>query len=277
VFELTVPASTAELRRMAGSGLLIAGGTDILVQMRAGRDVPRLIDMSSLSDSPPPVRSIEGWVEISASAPITKVIEGLSGRLPGLAASARRFGSLQIRNRATIGGNIANASPAADMLPPLVAAGAVAVVEGPSSQRVVPVSEIAAGPGRTSLESDEWISVIRVPLPEGEEGFTKLGGRAAQIISIVNLAWRWTRRPDGTLSEVRLAAGAVAPTVGRAIKAEAELEGRRPEPSVVDQAVAALRASITPIDDLRAGAWYRREMAGNLLRSALAVPSEASA
>lgn len=270
MFDLTVPGSISELRSIAGSGLLIAGGTDILVQKRAGREVPHLIDLSSLSDPPRPIRFTEGWVEISAMASITEVVKGLAGRLPGLAASARRFASPQIRNRATIGGNIANASPAADMLPPLVAADALAVVDGPGSPRVVAVSEIAAGPGRTNLEPDEWISVIRVPLPEGEEGFIKLGGRAAQIIAIVSLAWRWNRLPDGTLSQVRLAAGAVTATVGRALEAEAELEGRTPEPAVVDRAVAALRASITPIDDVRAGAWYRREMAGNLLKSALA-------
>ncbi len=267
--DLATPTTIAELRALAGSGRLIAGGTDILVQMRDGRDVPTLVDVSNIRDGAPPVVVAGGVAELSALAPISDIVSGLAGRLPAIAASARLFGSLQIRNRATIGGNLANASPAADMVPPLVAAGADVVVEGPGGSREVPVAELARGPGRTSLAADEWISLIRVPLPEGEEGFFKLGGRSAMAISIVSLAWRWSRGEDGTLRDVRLALGAVAPTVVRAPGAEEALEGRVPTDTVVTAAVEALRGDISPIDDVRASAWYRREVAGDLLREAL--------
>jgi CO/xanthine dehydrogenase FAD-binding subunit len=267
--ELLVARDRAELRELAPTGKLIAGGTDLLVQMRAGREVSRLIDVSNLSDPPPVMSQMDGSVELSALAPISRVVGALEGRLPGLEASARLFGSIQIRNRATIGGNLQNASPAADMVPPLVAAGAVAHVEGPDGEREVLVADLATGPGRTVLDAAEWIATLTVPLPGGDEGFRKLGGREAMAISIVNLAWRWMRSEDGTLSGVRLAVGSVGPTVIRSELTEQELEDRRPTPEVISSAVAALRADVSPIDDVRGSAWYRREVAGRLLEEAL--------
>jgi CO/xanthine dehydrogenase FAD-binding subunit len=266
---LVVATTRAELKELAPTGTLIAGGTDLLVQIRAGRQEARLIDLSNLADPPPVASQRDGSIELSAVAPISRVIGALEGRLPGLAASARLFGSIQIRNRATLGGNLQNASPAADMVPPLVAAGAIAHLEGPETARDVPVAELATGPGRTVRREGEWIATVTVPLPPGEEGFRKLGGREAMAISIVNLAWRWSRGHDGTLSGVRLAVGAAAPTVVRAEQAEQELEGRRPTPEVVAAAAAALRSAISPIDDVRGTAWYRREVAGRLLEEAL--------
>lgn len=267
--ELMVARDRAQLRELAPTGRLIAGGTDLLVQMRAGREASRLVDVSNLSDPPPIAIQRDGLVELSALAPISKVIGVLEGRLPALDASARLFGSIQIRNRATIGGNLANASPAADMIPPLVAAEAVVTIDGQSGEREVPVAEFAIGPGRTVLEPGEWVSRIRLPLPGGEEGFRKLGGREAMAISIVSLAWRWKQEDDGTLSDVRIALGAVAPTVIRAPDAERELEGRHPTSDIVARAVEATRAAAAPIDDVRGSAWYRREVAGRLLEEAL--------
>lgn len=267
--ELVVATSRDALRELGPTGKIIAGGTDLLVQMRAGREVGRLIDVSNLTDAPPVMSQKDGLVELSAVAPISRIIGALEGRLPALDASARLFGSIQIRNRATIGGNLQNASPAADLVPPLVAGDATARLDGPKGQRDVPVAELATGPGRTVLQPGEWIDTVTVPLPDGEEGFRKLGGREAMAISIVSLAWRWTRAEDGTLSGVRVAVGAVAPTVIRAEQAEQELEGRRPTPEVVSSAVAALRSAVAPIDDVRGTAWYRREVAGRLLEEAL--------
>jgi CO/xanthine dehydrogenase FAD-binding subunit len=267
--ELLVASTRDDLRDLGPTGKLIAGGTDLLVQMRAGREVGRLIDVSNLSDAPAVMSQTNAAVELSALAPISRVIGALEGRLPALEASARLFGSIQIRNRATIGGNLQNASPAADMVPPLVAAVATAHLDGPDGKRDVPVAELAIGPGRTVLGPGEWIDTLTVPLPDGEEGFRKLGGREAMAISIVSVAWRWARDEDGTLSGVRIVVGAVAPTVIRAEQAEQELEGRRPTPEVVSSAVAAMRAAVSPIDDVRGSAWYRREVAGRLLEEAL--------
>jgi CO/xanthine dehydrogenase FAD-binding subunit len=274
VTELVVARDRAELRELAATGALIAGGTDILVRMRAGGVVPRLIDVSSLADPPPVVVGHDGVVELSAMAPISKVVGALEGRLPAIEHSAVLFGSVQIRNRATIGGNLQNASPAADMIPPLVAADAVLIIEGPDGLREVPVSEFATGPGRTVLQPGEWIATVRVVLPEGEEGFRKLGGREAMAISVANLAWRWRREEDGTLTGVRLALGAVAPTVIRSRHTEAVLEGRAPASDVVAEAARALAADVSPIDDVRGSAWYRREVVGRMLEEAVRVGPE---
>jgi CO/xanthine dehydrogenase FAD-binding subunit len=266
--ELITPRTKADLRRLAGSGRLIGGGTDLLVQIRAGRHEGRLIDLTNLEDAPQPVAVVDSTIEISATAPITSVVEALGGRLPAILAAARLFGSVQIRNRATFGGNLANASPAGDLFPPLIAAEALAVIEGRQGGRVVPVAGLATGPGRTVLAADEWISLIRVPLHAGDEGYIKLAGRAAMAISVVSLAWRWTRQEDGTLTGVRLALGAVAPTVIRMIGAEEVLEGRKPSTDVLEEAARALRSAISPINDVRGSAWYRREVAGDLLKQA---------
>ncbi len=267
--ELLTPKSLAELRAVAGSGRLIAGGTDVIVQMRAGRRFTRLIDISNIGDLPPAVKADTGQIELSAMAPITAVVGELGGQLPGIAAAARVFASLQIRNRATIGGNLANVSPAGDMIPPLVAAHAQVVADGPAGPHAIAVEDLATGPGHTVLNPDEWLSIIRLSPPQGEEGFIKLGGRTATAISIVSLAWRWRRTDDGSLAGVSLAVGAVAPTVIRARQAESALEGKQPTPEVVADAIEALRAEISPIDDVRASASYRRQVAGGLLRQAL--------
>jgi len=269
VTEVVKVRTKKDLRELASTGVLMAGGTDLLVQFQLGRKVARLIDVSGLLDGPPVVRRVEGQVQISAMAPLTKVIADLKGMLPGLDASAGLFGSVRIRNRATIGGNLGNASPAGDTIPPLVAAGAVAIIDGSEGVRSMPVSELITGPGRTALRPGEWIETIEVCLPVGEEGFRKFGTRRADAVSVVSLAWRWRRSVDGRLHEVTLALGAVAPTVVRAKNAEAELEDREIDDRVVDRAVAALRSEISPIDDFRASAGYRREVAGILLREEL--------
>jgi CO/xanthine dehydrogenase FAD-binding subunit len=275
VTELVVARDRAELRDLAATGTLIAGGTDVLVRTRAGLEISRLIDVSSLADPPPIVVQDDGAVEISALAPISKVVGALEGLLPAIAQSALLFGSLQIRNRATFGGNLQNASPAADMVPPLVAADATLAIDGPDGTKEMPVADLATGPGRTVLGPGEWIATIRVPLPDGEEGFRKLGGREAMAISVASLAWRWRRQEDGTLTGVRLAAGAVAPTVTRCRRAEAVLEGRVPTDETVAEAVDAL--DVSPIDDVRGSAWYRREVVGRMLEEAIRVGPEAGA
>jgi CO/xanthine dehydrogenase FAD-binding subunit len=230
--------------------------------------------VSNLQDPPPAVVDRDGVLELSAFAPLSQVIEACRGRLPGLAQAAALFGSPQIRNRATLGGNLANASPAADTVPPLVAAEASVAIEGSSGRRALPVIKLSTGPGVTVLGAEEWIAAVMVPVPPGREGFRKIGGRAGMAISLASLAFRWALDPDGVLHQVRLAMGAVAPTVIRAQEAESELEGRRPTAAVVDRSVRAVQAAVSPIDDARASAWYRREVVGNLLREALASSGE---
>jgi CO/xanthine dehydrogenase FAD-binding subunit len=269
VIDLVVPLEIDELHGLAPTGRIIAGGTDLLVQMRGGLSEARLIDVTNLVDGPPVVSASNGALELSALAPLSDVASEVGSRLPAFTAAVSAFGSTQIRNRATIGGNLANASPAADLAVVLVAAGATARVDGVRGRREVPVGALAAGPGKVELERGEWISAVSVPVPTGADGFRKLGGRLAHAIALVNIAWRWDRAPDGTLSDVRLAFGAVAPTVVRVTSAEAELEGRVPTGEVIERVMEAAAAGVSPIDDIRASAGYRRAMVAELVREAL--------
>jgi CO/xanthine dehydrogenase FAD-binding subunit len=278
---LLTPATMAEVDRLDPGTVLLAGGTDLLVQWRDARlrdpdaaDGRTLADISRLADAPPPVRVDGATLRLSALAPLSELARHLTaaGALPGLTAAIAAFASAQIRNRATLGGNLANASPAADTVPPLVAAAAVARVRGPGGPRAVPVTAVATGPRRTSLAPGEWIESIDVPLrPDGVAGYRKVAGRQALAISTVSLAWSWRRLPDGSLRDVRLAAGAVAPTVIRCPAVEAALEGREPAPATIDDAVRALGDDIRPIDDLRASADYRRAALAGVLVEALAA------
>lgn len=282
---LLTPATMAEVDRLDPGTVLLAGGTDLLVQRRDARlrgtqtgDGQVLADISRLVDAPRPVHEAAGALRLSALAPLSVLARALTARgvLPGLTTAIGHFASAQIRNRATLGGNLANASPAADTVPPLVVAAAVARVRGLRGPREVPVASVAAGPRRTSLAAGEWIESIDVPLRTEAatgspvSGYRKVAGRQALAISTVSLAWSWRLLPDGSLRDVRLAAGAVAPVVIRCPAAETALEGRAPHRRVVDDAVRALHDDIRPIDDLRASADYRRAALAGVLVEALA-------
>ncbi|MGI8418939.1 MAG: FAD binding domain-containing protein [Nakamurella sp.] len=261
----TDPAAGAQ----AADAALIAGGTDLLVQRRAGRRIDTMVDLTNLTDSPQVLDELPGGVlRLSAVAPIAAVATVLGDRLPALRAAIAVFASPQIRNRATIGGNLGTASPSGDLMPPLIAAGATVRVRG-AGRREVPIGEFLIGPRRTGLQAGEWIEAVDVVDAGGAQGFRKIGGRRALAISVVNLAWQWTIRPDGTLADVRLAVGAAAPTVRRCCRAEATLEGGRPSRELADRAAADLAAELAPIDDLRGSAAYRRAAAGGLLTEAL--------
>lgn len=263
------PTTTTELAALDGDISLLAGGTDVLVQRRDGRKFGTLVDITRLSDAPPPVTHGEGVITLSALASLTDISLGLGSALPGLRAAIECFASAQIRNRATLGGNLANASPAADTVPPLVAAGALLTLRSGTGSRRVPVGEFLLGPGRTCLRRGEWVHTVEVPDEPGrQEGFRKIAGRRALAISVVSLAWAWTST-DSELRDVRLAAGAVAPTVIRCPRTEAVLTGQRPTTELAAAATAELREEISPIDDLRATADYRYAAIAGALVEAL--------
>jgi CO/xanthine dehydrogenase FAD-binding subunit len=184
--------------------------------------------------------------------------------VPSLPEACSVIGGPQIRNRGTLGGNLANASPAADSVPSLAVSDAVVEVAGPTGRRELPVLELASGPRRSALRPGELIVGVRVPRREGVRGaFLRLGQRQAQAISKVSVAVhvRGTGpRPD----DVRVAFGAVAPTVIRAPRVEAALLA-----GSLERALVAAREEVRPIDDVRSTAAYRREMAAVLLRRAL--------
>ena len=233
----------------------IAGCTDVLVGLHFGTsDKRQFIDLWSLDE----LRGITGRpiLRIGALTTYTEIIASplVRKRVPMLVAAAREIGGAQIQNRGTLGGNIANASPAGDTLPVLAAADAQIVLRSVTSERRVPFTDFYTGYRTSVRRPDELITAIEIPAIEGRQWWRKVGTRRAQAISKIMMA-------GVRGSRVRIAVGSVAPTVVLALGAAAILS----EGGSVPDAQAALRREIAPIDDLRSTAVYRLRVAENLL------------
>jgi CO/xanthine dehydrogenase FAD-binding subunit len=250
----------------------IAGGTDVMVRITGeiGEPPGRMIDLSRLAE----LRgiSVDGdAVVIGAATTYTDIRRSDACRehLPALVEAAATIGAVQIQNRGTLGGNIANASPAGDTLPVLLALDASIVVGGSRGERTIAADAFWVAYRRTALARDELILRIRIPVAGGREArFRKIGTRRAQAISKVVLALAWRERgpsPAGSWSDVRVALGSVADRPIRAHATEAVLEGAAPTPETADAAADALAAEIHPIDDVRSTADYRRVVAARAL------------
>lgn len=246
----------------------LAGGTDLMVQMTGeiGEPPERILDIWGLDElrgiaidgDTLSIGALTTYTELRHSALVADVV-------PALAAAAATIGAAQIQNRGTIGGNIANASPAGDTLPLLLATDAEIVLGGPRGERTVPATEFFTAYRRTARADDELVLRVRIPLPEGRVvRFRKVGTRRAQAISKVVMALAW-RVDDDVWRDVRVALGSVAATPVRAPATEAALEGMQPSTEVAERASAALDAEIHPIDDVRSTADYRRAVAGRVL------------
>jgi CO/xanthine dehydrogenase FAD-binding subunit len=248
----------------------IAGGTDVMVRITGeiGEPPARMLDLWRL-DELRGISSDGGAISIGALTTYTDIRRSAACRehLPALVEAAATIGAAQIQNRGTLGGHIANASPAGDTLPVLLALDAEFVVGGARGERTIPASEFWVAYRRTALAPDELILRIVIPVAGGREArFRKVGTRRAQAISkvVLALAWREGGRASGW-SDVRVALGSVADRPIRAPAAEAALEGRAPTPEAADAAAEALAAEITPIDDVRSTADYRRTVAARVL------------
>ncbi len=229
----------------------------VMLQARAIR--PRaLLDLWSLKELKG-IHELDGMLEIGAAEPYTRIIQSpvVQRRLPVLVEAARTIGAAQIQNRGTLGGNLANASPAGDTLPVMLAADAVVVTD----RRTIPVSQFFTGYRTTALGPDELIVAVRFPLDGRKVVFRKVGTRAAQAISKVVVAV--------CLEPVRIGLGSVAEIPLRASRAEAALAD-----GDVEGAITAIDQDIRPIDDVRSTAEYRRAVTRNVLRRLLAQVSE---
>jgi len=187
-------------------------------------------------------------------------------RLPALAQALGCLGSPLIRNMGTLGGNLVTASPAGDTLPALLVHDAVVELASRDGRRHLPVAEFLLGPGRTALAPGEILAAVRIPLPPpgAMQHFEKVGRRDALAIAVASLAARIVRDQAGRVVEARLAVGSLAPTARRCPAAEAALLGRRLDREALLEAGRRIREQISPIDDIRATAAYRREVAGRL-------------
>jgi xanthine dehydrogenase small subunit len=235
----------------------MAGCTDLYVALNFGTPTgTKFLDLWPL-ERLKKIQLKDDVLEIGALATFADIMGSrhVKKRLPMLVESARQIGGPQIQNRATIGGNIANASPAGDSLPVLAAAEAVVVLRNADAARRIPFTEFYTGYRKTVRRPDELILAIEIPRQEGRQWFRKVGTRAAQAISKVVIAAVRDTKP-------RIAIGSVAATVVRAPKTEAALANG----ASIDEAMRVLGAEITPIDDVRSTADYRRTVAANLLR-----------
>jgi CO/xanthine dehydrogenase FAD-binding subunit len=250
----------------------LAGGTDVMVRITGeiGEPPVRLLDLWRL-DELRGINSDGEAITLGALTTYTDIRRSAACRehLPALVEAAATIGAAQIQNRGTLGGNIANASPAGDTLPVLLALDAQIDVGGSRGERTIPAAKFWVAYRRTALAPDELILRVRIPVAGGREArFRKIGTRRAQAISKVVIALAWRER-DGVSgrgwSDVRLALGSVADRPIRAGATESLLEGRAPIPETADAAAASLAAEIAPIDDVRSTADYRRAVAARVL------------
>ena len=246
----------------------IAGGTDLMVQVTGEIGAPpeRVLDLWAL-DELRGIRLEGDELVIGALTTYTEIRRSpiVAEFVPSLAECAATIGAAQIQNRGTIGGNVVNASPAGDTLPVLLAAGARIVLGSAAGERVVAADAFWTGYRATARRDDELVTAVHIPIVPGREiRFRKVGTRRAQAISKVVMALVWTPDAD-RWTDVRLALGSVAATPIRVPRTESVLEGAPPHRDVADAAAEALAAEITPIDDVRSTAEYRRAVAARVL------------
>ena len=274
-FEFISPASMEELEASlhlyGAKARLLAGGTDLIPGMREKGlspqfiiDLKRVPGMCGITPS-------ESGLRVGALTTLHafETSAEIRSRFPVLVAAAGSVGSLQVRYRGTIGGNLCNASPAADMVPPLMALGARLTVVG-DGEREVPIEEFFTGPGKTILKVREFLSQVRIPWAPSNSGasFFKSGKRKAMECALVNVAAHLT--VDGeSCREARIAMGAVGPTAFRATDAEEFLEGRRLTGDVMEEAATRAQAQARPITDVRSTADYRKTVTKVLVKRAL--------
>lgn len=250
----------------------IAGGTDLVVQLRDGRrkaDV--LVDLTRTGLDG--IKEIDRGLVIGASTPMDVIATHplVKSRFPALAGAAGQVGAWPIQCRATLGGNLGNGSPAADTAPALLVAGASVTIASVRGQRQLALEELFVAPGRTALKPNELIVSVLLPaarLGTGRrlvERFVKVGPRREQIISVVSMAGRAIVAADGRLELVRLAFGSVAPTPVRARATERLLDRQVLDDRLRREALAAVGEDVRPIDDVRASASYRRLAVATLL------------
>jgi carbon-monoxide dehydrogenase medium subunit len=260
-------------RLAAGPTTPIAGGTDVMVAITGelGPVPDRMLDLSRI-DALRGIALQESALVLGARTTYTEIRRSALCRehLPALVEAAATIGAAQIQNRGTIGGNIANASPAGDMLPILLAADAGILVGGQRGEREIAAKDFFVAYRQTALAQDELILHVRFPLPRGRElRFRKVGTRRAQAISKVVMALAWEDFGSTGWQNVRVALGSVAATPIRAHATELVLEGQRPTPEIADRAAETLAGELQPIDDVRSTADYRRTVSARILHRLL--------
>jgi carbon-monoxide dehydrogenase medium subunit len=255
--------------------VFMAGGTDLIVQIKEGIIRPqRVIDIKgipkmdgfSISDNEFSIGSLTTVRTLETSHAAFREV-------PLLTQAAAKLGSVQVRNRATIGGNLCNAAPSAELAPALMALDAQAVIYGKTGTRVIDLSDFFLAPGSTILEKGEILTSLKIPLTGSRQGavYYKLTTRKAMDIAFVGVAVLLELDEEGQTKKARIALGAVAPTPIRVPSAEKVLEGRVLDTDAIQESAELAAQACQPISDLRASAGYRREMVNHLCRQGLSA------
>ena len=269
----SLDAAVALLAGANGGGKVLAGGTDVLVQLHAEMIEPDvLVDIKYIAD----VRQMSeesGVWRVGAAVPGMKVIDdpGFSSAWPGVCDGVALIGSVQVKGRASIGGNLCNASPAADSIPALIAADAVATIIGPDGTREDAVENIVTGPGKTSLGDGEFIVSFSFPARPAHSGdcYMRLTPRTEMDIAVVGVGANLTLDDSGVCTAARIAVCAVAPTPLLVADAAAALVGTKLDDVAMESMIAAVRAACNPISDKRGTKEYRIKTAGVIARRAV--------
>lgn len=278
-FEYCAPQTLREaIKLLAEKGdkaRCLAGGTDLIVQMRIGRRQPeRVVDLKNVAELTELSYGNRRGLRIGAAVPCHRIYEHeeIAGLYPGLTDSASIIGGIQIQGRASFGGNLCNASPSGDTIPTLIAYGATCDIAGPNGKRTLPVEDFCTGPGQNALQPGELLVALTIPparkgtgahylrfIPRNEMDIAVVG-----VGAYVELA---NRRQD--FKTVRIGLAAVGPTPVFAREAGALLEGRKVSDEAIAEAAEAARAAASPISDMRGTADFRRHLVGVLTKRAL--------
>ena len=274
----TVEEAIRILAGAPGTAKVLSGGTDLLVQLRSGRARPGLIVDIKKIPGISGIRERDGGFVIGASTPgaVIGECEALRRAWPGVVEATNLIGSTQVQGRASLAGNLCNASPAADSVPALIAARATCVVAGPKGRREVPVESIVTGPGRTSLSPGEFILEFLLPKrpPRSADAYLRFIPRTEMDIAVVGAAVNLTLDGGGVCADARVVLGAVAPTAIVVPEAAAALIGHKLEEASLAGLDQEARRACRPIDDKRGTIEYRTKVAGVLARRTATVAYE---
>ncbi len=256
------------LTQSKGDAFVLAGGSDLLVRMKGGFIEPELVvDIKAISGFGD-IRETDDGYAIGAAVSCAALGESemLKKAWPGVVEAANLIGSKQVQGRCTVVGNLCNASPAADSVPALVAAGARVVIAGPSGRRTVPVVEVPKGPGKTSLARGEIIEAILLDKrpPHAGDAYLRFIPRTEMDIAVVSAGVNLTLGDDGTITSARVALGAVAATVLLVEEAADAIIGTTLDDAAVEKLAEACSAAASPIDDKRGTVHFRKKVAGVL-------------
>lgn len=275
-FDYFAPTTLDEAVALLGEGdaKVLAGGTDLIVQMREHvRQPSRVIDIKKITGLDDLSYDARQGLRIGALTTTRQVETSavVARHYASLARAVTDFASVQVRHRATVVGNVCRASPSADTLPPLVADGAVLRIRGAAGERRCRVQDFCSAPGRTVLEPGEIVTHIEIapPAPRTGKVYLKHGRRSQMELATVGAAAHLTLVADGTVADLAIVLAAVAPTPLRAEHAEAALRGAQPTPERLAAAAQAASDEARPIGDVRGSAEYRRDMVRVLVRRAL--------